>query len=57
LEARGHYDQLRITGDGHAAGLRNLFSRLLSQLHHCLATHQHYNPAKAFPAPPSKAAA
>ncbi|HEX8761482.1 MAG TPA: IS110 family transposase [Pseudonocardiaceae bacterium] len=56
-EARGHYDQRRITGDGHAAGLRNLFNRFLSQLHHCLATRQHYNPAKAFPAPPSKAAA
>ena len=48
--ARAHYDRRRETGDRHAAALRNLFSRLLGCLHHCLATGQHYDEATAFPA-------
>ena len=48
-EARAHYDRHRARGDGHPAALRNLFNRFLSQLHHCLATGTHYDPARAFP--------
>jgi transposase len=54
--ARAHYDHRRAIGDRHAAALRHLFNRLLGQLHHCLATRQTYNDAKAFP-PPLPAAA
>jgi transposase len=56
--ARAHYDRRRDTGDRHAAAQRNLFSRLLGCLHHCLATGQHYNEITAFPgqaAPPAAA--
>ena len=48
--ARAHYDRRRDAGDRHAAGQRNLFSRLLGCLHHCLVTGQHYDEATAFPA-------
>jgi len=48
--ARAHYDRRRDAGDRHAAAQRNLFSRLLGCLHHCLATGQHYDEATAFPA-------
>jgi hypothetical protein len=34
--ARVHYDRRRNVGDRHAAAQRNLFSRLLGCLHHCL---------------------
>ena len=47
--SRTHYDRRREAGDRHAAAERNLFGRLLSCLHHCLATGQHYNEATAFP--------
>lgn len=47
--ARAHYDKRRATGDGHAAALRHLFNRFLGQLHHCLATGQAYDDARAFP--------
>lgn len=30
--------------------MRNLFNRFLGCLHHCLATGQNFDPAKAFPA-------
>ena len=56
--ARAHYDRRRDTGDRHAAAQRNLFSRLLGCLHHCLATSQPYNETTAFPtqaAPPAAA--
>jgi hypothetical protein len=46
--ARAHYDRRRDAGDRHAAAQRNLFSRLLGCLHHCLATGQHYDEATAF---------
>ena len=48
--ARDHYDRRRDAGDRHAAAQRNLFSRLLGCLHHCLVTGQHYDEATAFPA-------
>jgi transposase len=47
--ARAHYDRRRDAGDRHAAAQRNLFSRLLGCLHHCLTTGQHYNETTAFP--------
>src|SRR5205085_10983859 len=46
---REHYLRRRDRGDGHPAALRHLFNRMLGQLHHCLATGQTYDPAKAFP--------
>lgn len=47
--ARQHYDHRRQAhADRHAAALRHLFNRLLGCLHHCLATGQPYNEAKAF---------
>ncbi|MEV4335390.1 transposase [Streptomyces sp. NPDC049597] len=49
--ARGHYDRRRGTGDRHTAALRNLFNRLLGQLHHCLITRQNYDENTAFPTP------
>jgi transposase len=48
--ARRHYDRRRDAGDGHAAAQRNLFSRLLGCLHHCLLTGKHYDEATTFPA-------
>ena len=48
--ARARYYCRRDAGDRHAGALRNLFGRLLSGLHHCLATGQHYDEATAFPA-------
>ena len=45
--ARARYDRRRDAGDGHAAALRNLFSKFLGQLHHCLATCQRYDPNHA----------
>jgi len=47
--AREHYLRRREHGDGHPAALRHLLNRMLGQLHHCLATRQIYDPAKAFP--------
>ena len=47
--ARAHYDRRKDDGDRHAAAQRNLFSRLLGCLHHCLATGQHYDETIAFP--------
>jgi transposase len=49
--ARAHYDRRKAAGDRHTAAQRNLFGRLLSCLHHCLATGQHYNEHTAFPPP------
>jgi transposase len=48
--ARTHYNRRKEAGDRHAGALRNLFGRLLSGLHHCLITGQHYDEATAFPA-------
>jgi transposase len=55
--ARDHYDRRRDAGDRHAAAQRNLFSRLLGCLHHCLATGQHYDETTAFPAKAAQPAA
>jgi transposase len=55
--ARAHYDRRRDASDRHAAAQRNLFSRLLGCLHHCLATGQHYDEATAFPAQAAQPAA
>jgi transposase len=55
--ARAHYDRRRDAGDRHAAAQRNLFSRLLGCLHHCLATGQHYDESAASPAKATPAAA
>jgi transposase len=49
--ARDHYDRRKTAGDRHTAAQRNLFGRLLSCLHHCLATRQHYDETTAFPPP------
>ena len=35
--ARAYYDQRRAAGDTHDAALRHLASKLIGQLHHCLA--------------------
>ncbi len=47
--ARAHYDRRKASGDRHAAAQRNLFGRLLSCLHHCLAAGQRYDEETAFP--------
>ncbi len=47
--ARAHYDRRKDDDDRHAAAQRNLFSRLLGCLHHCLTTGQDYNETIAFP--------
>jgi transposase len=47
--ARAHYDRRKDTGDRHAAAQRNLFSRLLGCLHHCLTTGCEYDETTAFP--------
>ena len=52
--ARAHYDHRRHAGDRHAAAERNLFSRLLGCLWHCLITGQDYDEATAFPATQEK---
>jgi transposase len=49
--ARTHYDRRKTSGDRHTAAQRNLFSRLLGCLHHCLLTGQHYSEQTAFPPP------
>jgi transposase len=49
--ARAFYDHRRAAGDRHNAALRRLGSKLLGQLHHCLATGQHYQETLAWPDP------
>jgi transposase len=46
--ARAHYDRRRAAGDAHNAALRNLFNRMLGQLHHCLTTGTRYDPERAW---------
>lgn len=48
--ARAHYDRRRAAGDRHATALRNLFRRLVSQLHYCLKSGEVYDEARAYPA-------
>jgi transposase len=52
-QVKEHYDRRRAAGDRHAAAMRNVFSRLLGCLHHCLQTGQAFAPDKAFPLPES----
>lgn len=49
--AHAHYNRRRDTGDRYYAALRNLFNRMLGQLHHCLLTRQNYDEATAFATP------
>ncbi|WP_425824645.1 IS110 family transposase [Streptomyces fractus] len=49
-QVKEHYDRRRARGDRHTAAMRHVFNRLLGCLHHCLATGQNFDPAKAFPA-------
>jgi transposase len=49
--AKLHYRRRRDRGDRHASALRNLFNRMLGQLHYCLQTSQLYDAEKAFPNP------
>jgi transposase len=56
--AHAHYNRRRDTGDRYHAALRNLFNRMLGQLHHCLTNHQKFDEAIAFsPSAPLAAAA
>ncbi len=50
-QVREPCDRHRAAGDRHAAAMRNVFSRLLGCLHHCLQTGQASDPASAFPLP------
>ena len=47
--ARAYYQRRRAAGDGHGAALRRLASKLLGQLHVCLAHRQHYREEVAWP--------
>lgn len=49
--ARNHYDRRRQAGDRHTAAQRNLFSRMIGCLHHCLAQRVTFDEATAFPMP------
>jgi transposase len=49
--ARAHYQRRRDAGDWHAAAQRNLFNRMLGQLHHCLLTQHPFDEGRAFGAP------
>jgi transposase len=46
--AHAHYNRRRSNGDRYHAALRNLFNRMLGQLHHCLARHQKFDETIAF---------
>ena len=45
---RAAYDARRAAGDGHDAALRRIGSKLLGQLHHCLAHRQVYQEDQAW---------
>jgi transposase len=47
--ARAYYQRRRAAGDGHEAALRRLASKLLGQLHVCLARRQNYREEVAWP--------
>ncbi|MFJ9151631.1 hypothetical protein ACIRP7_27040 [Streptomyces sp. NPDC102270] len=48
-EPRAHYNRRRDGGERHTPALRNLFSKLLGCLYHCLRNRTLYDAAKAFP--------
>ncbi|MER7960351.1 IS110 family transposase [Streptomyces sp. NPDC096030] len=47
--AKAHYRRRRDHGDWHAAAQRNLFNRMIGQLHHCLKNHTVFDEQTAFP--------
>jgi len=49
--AHAHYNRRREHGDRYHAALRNLFNRMLGQLHHCLISRQEFNEMIAFSQP------
>jgi len=49
--ARAYYDTRRAAGDNHEAALRRLASKLIGQLHHCLAHRVPYDEQTAWPQP------
>lgn len=49
--ARAHYDRRREAGDRHTAAQRNLFSRMIGCLHHCLTQRVSFDETIAFPTP------
>jgi len=51
------YDARRAAGDGHDAAPRRVGSKLLGQLHHCLAHRQLYNEQQARPTHDTRRAA
>jgi transposase len=53
--ARAYYDQRRAAGDGHEAALRRLASKLIGQLHHCLAHRVLYDETTAWSQPGNQA--
>ena len=53
--ARAYYDQRRAAGDSHEAALRRLASKLIGQLHHCLAHRVLYDETTAWPQPEDQA--
>lgn len=56
--ANAHYRRRRDDrGDWHAAGQRNLFNRMLGQLHHCLKNRHLFDERAAFPTPQAPALA
>ncbi|MGW4519451.1 transposase, partial [Streptomyces sp. NPDC004393] len=59
LGAHSHYNRRREAGDRYHATLRNLFNRMIGQLHHCPTARQEFDEAIAFapPALPSLATA
>jgi transposase len=52
--ARAHYDRRRDAGDRHTAAQRNLFSRMIGCLHHCLTQRVNFTEAVAFPRLPEE---
>ena len=52
--ARACYDQRRAAGDSHEAALRRVASKLIGQLHHCLAHHVLYDEQAAWGQPADK---
>ncbi|MDR6981342.1 transposase [Streptomyces sp. 3330] len=47
--ANAHYRRRREVGDWHAAAQRNLFNRMIGQLHHCLQHRKLFDENTAFP--------
>lgn len=53
--AKAHYRRRRDEHeDWHAAAQRNLFSRMIGQLYHCLQKRKLFDEQSAFPTPPTQ---